>query len=198
MVITTTIKTWESFKLHMSIDPIPSGPLNSKTLIKTSGKSLKRLYGTTPLPKVIRPAVTKKSNLKSTKAAQKWSKKTIANLSPNPTPPNLTKIHKMYPLSQLKGSSIAEPSGNDILPKESVIRKSYWNSWLPLNPILLPKKYFATVKKPNALNSTAIVSVLIKLVMAAIAKAVITCKNLQKKEAVQSWFWWIEIPILSV
>ena len=103
--------------------------MNSKTLIKTSGKSLKRLYGTTPLPKVIRPAVKKKSSLKSTKAAKKCSKKTIANLSQNPTPPNLTKILKMFHLSQqLKGNSIAEPSGNDILPKESVIRKNYWNS----------------------------------------------------------------------
>jgi hypothetical protein len=35
-------------------------------------------------------------------------------------------------------------------------------------------------------------------VMAAIAKAVITCKNLQKKEVAQLWFWWIEILILSV
>ncbi len=198
MEITTTIKIWESSKLHFSIDPIPSGPLNSKTLIQTSGKSLKRLYGTIPQPKVITPAVTKKSSLKSTQAAHKCPMKAITNLSSIPSLRNLPKIHNMSPLFKPKGSSTAGLNGNAILQREPVTIKNYWNSWLPLSPILRPKKYFATVKKPNAWNFTATVSVSIKLVMAATARGATTWKNSQKKEALQSWFWWIEILIRSV
>jgi hypothetical protein len=60
------------------------------------------------------------------------------------------------------------------------------------------KKYFAIAKKPNVSSFTAIVSESTKLVRAAIAKAVITCRNMQRKEITLFWYLWTEILILSV
>lgn len=196
--IMASVMIWKSFKPHISIDPMPSGPLISKIWIKTSGRSLAKLTGAIPLRKITTPAAKKKSSQKMPKAAKCPLKIMKSNNKSTKSLSNPKKTPKNPPQSLSKNNSIPEPSGNATFINESVTIKNSSNSSSPPNPILPAKKYSATVKKPNVSNFTATVSVSTKLVMAATAKDAITWKSTLKKETTQLWLWWTGTQTHSV
>ena len=196
--IMASVMIWKSFKPHISIDPMPSGPLISKIWIKTSDRSLVKLTGAIPRRKIITPAAKKKSSQKMPKAAKCPLKIMKSKNKLTKSPSNPKKTLKNAPQPSSKNNSIPEPSGNAIFINESVTRKNSSNSLSPLNPILQAKRYSATVKKPNVSNFTATASVSIKLVMVATAKDVITWKSTRNKETMQLWLWWTGTQTPSV